>query len=74
MMRVDLNADIGESFGGLQTGSDELLSGRSLSEHRMRFPRRRSGVMRRPCVAAGPRWWSARIRDFPIWQGSGVAI
>jgi lactam utilization protein B len=40
-LRVDLNADIGESFGIYQAGNDEMLMRSITSQHRVRLRRDR---------------------------------
>jgi 5-oxoprolinase (ATP-hydrolysing) subunit A len=44
---LDINVDMGESFGLWRLGDDEALLPYIVSEHRLRVPRRDPGTIRR---------------------------
>jgi len=72
MPRIDLNCDMGESFGAWTMGNDEAVlayvsSANIACGYHAGDPR----TMRRTVSAALARAWrSARIPGFPIWRAS----
>ena len=70
---VDLNADLGESFGAWRLGDDEaLLDDRHQREHRLRLPRRRPADDAPAPAPARSRaaWPSAPRSPTGTWPGS----
>ena len=74
-MKINLNADLGESFGAWTMGDDEaLLQRRRRGQHRLRLPRRRpAGDAPAPCAPRSPpasAW--ARTRPTPTCRASAA--
>ena len=73
-MSIDLNSDVGESFGAYRIGADaEVMRQHHVGERRLRVSRGRSGsdARRRSGWPGTPAWPSARIPGFPDLVGFG---
>ena len=75
-MRIDLNSDLGESFGAWPMGQDAALdAGHLLGQRGLRLPRRRprGDAADRGAGADATAWRSARIPGFRTWSASAGA-
>ena len=75
-MNIDINCDMGESFGPWTMGADERgHAAHHLGEHRLRRARRGSDgdAAHRAAGARGAAWRSARIRVSPTCRDSAAA-
>ena len=73
-MRIDLNCDLGESFGPWKMGSDDdVMASITSANVACGFHAGDPSVMREPIRLARERGVaSARIRDFRIWSASAA--